>query len=99
MAFRLPRFRHEEVVDGKPGSDLFRRWWGLLVEQAEATDADWRAAVDDLTQIVTDNALDAETRYVRADGTISTSAATTTHKLAWTDPKSGRTYYILLSNV
>jgi len=40
---------------------------------------------------------DGDTRYLRQDGTLAASAATTTHKLAV--DIGGTTYYILLSNV
>lgn len=40
--------------------------------------------------------LDSDNRYLRQDGTLSASAATTTHKLAVNI--GGTTYYILLSN-
>lgn len=40
---------------------------------------------------------DADNRYLRQDGTLAASAATTTHKLAVNI--GGTTYYILLSNV
>ena len=98
MPFRLPRLRDELVTD-KPGSALFRRWWNLLAEQVEATDTELRAEIEALSQTVTDTAIDNDSRYVRGDGTISSSAATTTHKLAWTDPTTGAVYYILMSNV
>lgn len=41
--------------------------------------------------------LDADNRYLRQDGTLTASAATTTHKVAV--DIGGTTYYILLSNV
>lgn len=41
--------------------------------------------------------LDSDNRYLRQDGTLSASAATTTHKVAV--DIGGTTYYILLSNV
>lgn len=43
------------------------------------------------------NTAKADARYLRQDGTVSASAATTTHKLSVSI--GGSTYYILLSNV
>lgn len=99
MAIRLPRFREEPVTD-KPGSRIFRQWWDSVMNRIETNDTEVRAELETLTQTVSDNAEDADSRYVRADGAISVAAAkASTHQLAWRDPVSGSVYYILLSNV
>jgi hypothetical protein len=97
--FRLPRFRTEPVTD-KPGSRIFRQWWDSVMTRIEDNDTEIRADIATLEQTVTDNSIDADSRYVRGDGSISAAAAkASTHQLAWTDPQTGTVYYILMSNV
>lgn len=142
MAFRLPRLRDEQIVDGKPATQLFRRWWQSVVVKIEGAITSIESILDGLTGVegsltglqaqsdildavsgLTGTGLvektgaaaftvraigvtsasdvlrraDGDTRYLRQDGTLSASAATTTHKLAV--DIGGTTYYILLSNV
>jgi hypothetical protein len=98
MAFRLPRFRKELVTD-QPPSPLFKRWWESVMDRIEANEDSLGARLTTLETTVSDNATDAAATYIPATGTLSASAATTTHKLAFVHPASGVTYYILLSNV
>lgn len=142
MAFRLPRLRDEPIVDGKPGTPLFRRWWESVVKKLETAISSIESILDGLTGVegsltglqaqadILDNIsdltgtglvektgtatvamraigtgtasaiitrLDADNRYLRQDGTLTASAATTTHKVAV--DIGGTTYYILLSDV
>lgn len=142
MAFRLPRLRDEQIVEGKAGTPLFRRWWASVVKQIEDAVSGLESIIDGLTGVegsltglqaqadILDNIsdvsgtgliektgasavavrgigvsggnslptrADCDTRYLRQDGTLSASAATTTHKLQVSI--GGTTYYILLSNV
>lgn len=142
MAFRLPRLRDEQIVEGKAGTPLFRRWWESVVKKIEDAVTRIEAILDGLTGVegsltglqaqadILDNIadvtgtgllektgtsaievravgvaaatdvptrLDADNRYLRQDGTLAASAATTTHKLQVNI--NGATYYVLLSNV
>lgn len=142
MAFRLPRLRDEQIVEGKSGTPLFRRWWSSVVGQIEDAVTSLENIIDGLTGVegsltglqaqadILDNisdatgtgliektginaveirgigatdpafvptVLDCDNRYLAKTGTLSASAATTTHKLRVTI--GGSVYYILLSNV
>lgn len=48
---RLPRLRDEAIVDGKPASKLFQRWWQSVVEQIEGTFASIENILDALTGV------------------------------------------------
>lgn len=96
---RLPRLRQELVTENERGSSLFKRWWNSVMDQIDSNDTEVRALIDALEESFTATAEDNDSRYLRGDGTIAASAATTTHKIPWVHPASGVTYYILLSNV
>ena len=48
---RLPRLRDEAIVDGKPASKLFQRWWQSVVEQIEGTFTSIENVLDALTGV------------------------------------------------
>lgn len=51
MAFRLPRLRDEQIVDGKPATFLFRRWWESVVKKIEDAITSIEAILDTLTGV------------------------------------------------
>jgi arginyl-tRNA synthetase len=68
---------------------------GLVEKTGDAAFAVRAIGVDTASAVI--RRADGDTRYLRQDGTLAASAATTTHKLAV--DIGGTTYYILLSNV
>lgn len=51
MAFRLPRLRDEQIVEGKSGTPLFRRWWSSVVGQIEDAVTSLENIIDGLTGV------------------------------------------------
>jgi hypothetical protein len=96
VGFRLPRLRTELVTD-KPASPLFRQWWESLVTKVEDNHTELTADITTLEAGVESAIINIGNSYLRSDGAVAASAATTTHKL--TVSIGGATYYILLSNV
>lgn len=82
---------HSDVLDAV--SDLTGT--GLVEKTGDAAFSVRAIGVDTASAVL--RRADGDTRYLRQDGTLAASAATTTHKLAV--DIGGTTYYILLSNV
>ena len=51
MAFRLPRLRDEQIVEGKPATILFRRWWQSVVTKIEDAVSSIESILDGLTGV------------------------------------------------
>lgn len=96
VGFRLPRLRAELVTD-KPASRLFRQWWESVVTKIEDNHTELTTDITNLENGIEAALINLDNTYLRSDGTVAASAATTTHKLTVTI--GGSTYYILLSNV
>lgn len=82
---------HSDVLDAVSGLT----GTGLVEKTGDAAFTVRAIGVDTASAVL--RRADGDTRYLRQDGTLAASAATTTHKLAV--DIGGTTYHILLSNV